>query len=69
MFNWNIFKKKIKPEPISEHFLVCNLCIYNDETCSLCAPCEGRYGDYPTNFIARRLPKYVGSKEDIINHE
>jgi len=41
----------------NNNYLVCNICVYNDETCSMCNSCETRYHEYPTNFLAKKLPK------------
>ena len=38
-------------------YLTCNICAYNDETCSMCDSCKARYHEYPTNFLVRKLPK------------
>ena len=38
-------------------FLACNICVYNDETCLMCDSCKARYHEYPSNFLARKLPK------------
>lgn len=59
MFNFkNLFRKRAKPKSINSYLLVCNMCIYDDETCSMCPSCRGRYHAYPSNFIARKIPRY-----------
>jgi len=38
-------------------YLACIICIYNDETCSMCNSCEERCSEYPSKFLAKKLPE------------
>jgi len=40
-----------KDKNFNNKYLSCIICVYNDETCSICDSCKEKYQKYPSNFL------------------